>query len=119
MIFPVVVFGVFFVGMAFFSTRLLRMSDEELRGALQRSESQVGALGKLNRAPAGGLVAAALGFATALAVLVADHFGSPTAAFVAVGIALAWVIATAAMISAAYWGKPRWLVHPLLRDGWR
>ncbi len=114
MILPAVVFGVFFLGMAFFSTRLLRMSDEELPRALGDSESQIGGLSKLNRAPLGGLVAAALGFATALAVA-ADYSSSQFVARIAVGVALAWIIATAGMISAAYWGRPRRLVHPALR----
>ena len=95
--------------------------DAEVRAGLEAAEEHAGMYGAITRvSPVAVLV---MLFFAALAVtllLVVEYlYDSTVLVFVMTVAAIAWVLSTAVLFLAGYFGRPAFLIHPALRNSRR
>lgn len=115
MIWPVLGFGVFAAIIAAGAWRTLRMNEDEFEAFLAESRDRTSLLSAANRAPVAWLGVSVLAVFAAAAVWILDADSPNAAKAVAAILFGAWVLGTGVAISASFWGRPSFLVHPHLR----
>jgi ACR3 family arsenite efflux pump ArsB len=117
MIFAFLVFLAFFLISLYSNLKILRMSKEELQARVLAGEKRIGFLTVVARAPLAWLAVAFLGAVLGALVFASDYTTALPLVVAAASVFVSLGIATAIAAFASFRGRPRFLVHPELRDG--
>jgi len=113
MIFALAVFLSFFLIFAYAYRKSMRMSENDLRQRMRGAEAQVVLYA---RAPLAWLSVGTFGALAAISIFALDYTDSLWLIVVATALFVAWVLSAALAVRASYFGRPSFLVHPLLRS---